>query len=188
MEIVGKVKVVTPAGEVVYVPLGGKVFVNGEEICDPTGIEIPIGCEEPESIESMIQRMVRQVSREVGVKDETLEESEDFDMDDDDDLMDFLTPAEHHALINARELREEEPVERESGKASKRAGDSSGREEDEYPDDTPDSGRARRSVRERDRERDNRGSERRDKEVVDRGEKRGGRSEADSEDAGEGEG
>jgi hypothetical protein len=57
-----------------------------EEIPDPTPIELPIGYEHPESLESMIARMVRIHSEQAAKNElETFEEADDLDMSDDDD-------------------------------------------------------------------------------------------------------
>lgn len=52
-----------------------------EEIPDNTPVEMPLGYEKPESLESMIARMVQDVSRRAKEKGtvETFEEADDFD-------------------------------------------------------------------------------------------------------------
>lgn len=56
---------------------------KGQEIPDPTPIELPIGYKAPETLESMISRMVR-VHSLLAVKEglESFEESDDFDDDE----------------------------------------------------------------------------------------------------------
>jgi len=58
-----------------------------QEIPDPTPVEMPLGYEKPESLESMIARMIRTTSNLAAKTNhvETFEESDDFD-DDDTDL------------------------------------------------------------------------------------------------------
>lgn len=61
---------------------------NRMEIPDQTPVEMPLGYERPESIESMIARMVRSVSEQAGREGaETFEEADDFDMDDDSEIV-----------------------------------------------------------------------------------------------------
>lgn len=74
---------------------------NRLEIPDPTPVEMPLGYEKPESLESMIARMVRNVSlRAEKHGAETFEESDDFDCDDDHD------PVSQYQL---NEMQEEVP-------------------------------------------------------------------------------
>lgn len=60
---------------------------KGAEIPDPTPIELPAGFSIPETIAQSIQRLVRgavsRAAHEQGL--ETFEESEDFDLDDEED-------------------------------------------------------------------------------------------------------
>ena len=67
----------------------GRSILNkeGAEILDPTPVEIPIGFERPESIQSMIRRLVldpqlREELQNQGA--ETFDEADDFDIADDD--------------------------------------------------------------------------------------------------------
>lgn len=61
---------------------------NHEEIPDPTPVEMPIGYEHPESLESMIARLVHNESRRAKSQgQESFEESDDFDMDDDSEII-----------------------------------------------------------------------------------------------------
>lgn len=58
---------------------------NRMEIPDPRPVEMPIGYEHPEPLESMIARMVRLESERAGQQGlETFEEADDFDVDDDE--------------------------------------------------------------------------------------------------------
>lgn len=60
-----------------------------EEMPDPTPVEMPIGYEKPESLESMIARMVRAESALAakGGTMETFEEATDFDDNDEGELV-----------------------------------------------------------------------------------------------------
>lgn len=58
---------------------------HGEQIPDQTPVEIPVGFRQPESLQSMITRLVRAESTraaQLGTH-ETFEESDDFDVDED---------------------------------------------------------------------------------------------------------
>lgn len=59
------------------------------EVPDPTPVEMPVGYEIPESLESMIARMIKSASVRAAQsgKYETLEESDDFGEDDSDELV-----------------------------------------------------------------------------------------------------
>lgn len=59
----------------------------GQEIPDPTPVAMPLGYERPESMESMIARMVRLHISKQAQEDgfETFEEAEDFYAEDDDE-------------------------------------------------------------------------------------------------------
>lgn len=65
---------------------------QGREILDPRPMELAPGAVRPESITSMIQRLVReQISRQaVAEGDESFEEANDFDVED-EDFDDVLT-------------------------------------------------------------------------------------------------
>lgn len=61
---------------------------KGWEVPDPRPMERPIGWTEPESLQSMIARLIRtEVSRQASQAGaETFEEADDFDVDDDPEL------------------------------------------------------------------------------------------------------
>lgn len=66
----------------------GKYNAKGELIPDPTPVEVPVGFGAPESLESMIARLVRVESiraAETGSA-ETFEESDDMDIEEDDPI------------------------------------------------------------------------------------------------------
>lgn len=163
------IKVVDRLGEIFKVPPGGKVFnKEGEEIPDPTPVEMPLGFEHPEPLEMMMARLVRQISYEQGrAGEETIEESDDFDIDDEEDFSELLTDSELRAMNNARELKEEMP-QRDYDEAKRNSRDTGGSEEDGDFDE----GAGRRSYSRGDgeapRERDDSGSESRGEEVDDR--------------------
>lgn len=60
---------------------------NGHEVPDPTPLEIPAGFKRPETLAEQVQRLVRTSVSEWAARnqEETFEESEDFDVGDDDD-------------------------------------------------------------------------------------------------------
>lgn len=60
----------------------------GREILDPTPVEMPVGMKRPESLQQMIQRLVRaQISQQAQQQGfESFEDANDFDIDEEDDL------------------------------------------------------------------------------------------------------
>lgn len=64
-----------------------KFDAQGRELPDATPLEVPAGMRQPESIESMIARMVRGRVSELAAKDglETFDEANDFEVEDDDE-------------------------------------------------------------------------------------------------------
>ena len=66
---------------------------KGEQIPDPTPVEIPVGFSAPEPLESMIARLVRQESFRSGVnaEAETFEEADDLDVDEDDPVSAYVS-------------------------------------------------------------------------------------------------
>lgn len=63
---------------------------RNEEILDTTPVEMPIGYERPESLASMIARMINSTELQRAAQKqglETFEESDDFEMDDDGELV-----------------------------------------------------------------------------------------------------
>lgn len=74
------------------------------EVPDQTPVEMPLGYERPESLESMIARMVRNFSAQAQAHgDETFEEADDFDMNDDSELV---------SPYQLTDMQEEHPYER----------------------------------------------------------------------------
>jgi hypothetical protein len=72
---------------------------------DPTPIELPAGYMHPTPLPELIARMVKEaIEEEKGESYETIEDADDFDVDD-DDLLD-LSPYE------LTELHDEEPLEK----------------------------------------------------------------------------
>ncbi|AXH74145.1 MAG: hypothetical protein [Microviridae sp.] len=73
------------------IPKGGSIYVDGSQYCDPTPIEMPLGYQVPESLESMIARMCTdrvmqmELARQNSGQDSE-EEADDFEVDGDDDL------------------------------------------------------------------------------------------------------
>lgn len=74
----------------------------GQEIPDPTPVSMPLGYEKPESLESMVQRMVRiHISKQADVEGfETFEEAEDFYAEDEDEEL-------PHTQYQFNEMQEE---------------------------------------------------------------------------------
>lgn len=101
--------------------------VNGQQVLENTPVEIPIGCQVPESLEMQMMRMIRQeVSRAaVALGHESLDEAYDFEVSEDDSYEEELTPAELHAMVHARELTEEVPRVRERNGSRKESADKS---------------------------------------------------------------
>lgn len=63
---------------------------KGEVIPKKTPVSIPVGFQKPESLQSMIARMVRLESKRVeaaGAAAETFEEADDFDVDDEKSII-----------------------------------------------------------------------------------------------------
>lgn len=60
---------------------------RGREIPDQTPVELPAGCKVPESLDSMIARMVRGHVSELAAKEgmETFEEANDFELEEEDE-------------------------------------------------------------------------------------------------------
>jgi len=60
---------------------------QNREVLDKTPVEMPLGYEKPESLESMIARMIRTTSVQAAKAGfETAEEADDFDDDDEGEL------------------------------------------------------------------------------------------------------
>lgn len=142
------IKVVTPDGQVVHVPPGSSVYVDGAQLCDPTPVELPLGFEHPESLESMMIRMIRQVSRgQADIGEESLDDANDFDVDEEDVLEDTYTDSELSAIMAAPEMREQVLKEKDRGRTES---DTRTRESEEEVDDG-DRGTQSRPGRDRDR-------------------------------------
>lgn len=164
------IKVVTPDGQIVHVPPGSSVYVDGAQVPDPTPVAMPLGFERPESLESMMLRLVHAVSRgQADIGEESIDDANDFDVDDDDVLEDTFTDSELHAILSTPEMREQflrEDKENEGGReADSDSRASRGREADDRSDEGVGRGREGDRVRDRGRERDSRGAARRDKGV-----------------------
>lgn len=75
----------------IKIPRGGSVYINGEQFCDPTPIEMPLGYQVPESLESMIARMCTdrvmqmELAKQNGGQD-TEEEADDFEVSTAEDI------------------------------------------------------------------------------------------------------
>lgn len=73
------------------------------EIPDPTPVEMPLGYERPESLQSMIARMVRTFSDQAQKEGaESFEEADDFDIDDDSEIV---------SPYQMNDMQEERPYE-----------------------------------------------------------------------------
>lgn len=84
-----KYRVDPETGEVI-----ARIGEDGQEYLDPTPIAVPAGFKEPESMQSIIQRLVRTGISEMAAANgaETFEEADDFDVED--ELDDPNTPFE----------------------------------------------------------------------------------------------
>lgn len=90
-----------------------------EEIPDNTPVEMPLGYEKPESLESMIARMVDSVSRRAkeSGKVETFEESDDFDDDETELTSPYqMTDMEEEYPRNGKLERAPKPTEKATAK------------------------------------------------------------------------
>lgn len=102
---------------------------NREEIPDPTPVEMPIGYEHPESLESMIARLVRVESqRAVASGEESFEESDDFDVDDDNEL------TSEYQMSNMQEEYVDESAREASRKSPAKAAGAPKEEKKEEPE------------------------------------------------------
>ena len=89
---------------------------NNREIMDQTPVAMPVGFEKPESLQSMIKRMVKNekaMEEEFG-QVETMEEADDFDVDESEDLHPEVTQYTLEDVIeeipaNVNDAREPEP-------------------------------------------------------------------------------
>jgi len=84
---------------------------HGEELPDPTPVEIPAGFKEPESIQQLIARLVRVHVSDAAARHgfETVDEANDFDVDEEEFpetkyevLGDERISEEHQRAIDAR--------------------------------------------------------------------------------------
>lgn len=112
--------------------------VNGQQVLENTPVELPIGAVYDEPLEVKMARMIREeVSRAATAAGrESLDEAYDFEVDDDDSFEDSLTPAELHAMVHARELKDEfpkayQPKEKQDVRERAGAGEESSRDSDE---------------------------------------------------------
>lgn len=143
---------------------------RGEELPDPTPVEIPAGCQRPETLNEQIARLVRtQMSVLAGQRGlETFEESFDFDVDDDDEL-----PLTGHELVA---MKLEIGKNGEGADGDSRDGEVSGDDSRRGADGA--SGRGKRRSVEDDGGEDDRDIEERERRGTPR--TRGGRSRGDS--------
>jgi len=71
---------------------------DGKELLDQTPVAIPVGFKKPESLQDQIRRLIRMEQYQALVNSgeaESLEESDDFDIDE--DMPDFSSPWELQA-------------------------------------------------------------------------------------------
>lgn len=185
------VKVVMASGEIVHVPPGSMVYVDGECVPDPTPVEMPLGYERPESLESMMMRLIHQVSRgQADIGEESLDDANDFDVDDDDLLEDTFTDAELSAIMATKEMKEQflhEQEEKKRVESERASRNSAGGEEDDDVDVGARKSGKGDDVRRGSGKRDSRGAARRDKAVERGGKNRRDESSEDSADDFEGD-
>lgn len=91
-----------------------EIAADGSEVCDPRPIEVPLHMKAPESITDMIRRLVRTEVSGAAVERgaESFEESNDFDVDD-DDFFDPVSPYEDR--IQVPPVVDADPGEPEGG-------------------------------------------------------------------------
>lgn len=84
---------------------------KGQEMPDQTPLELPVGYRQPETLQAMIQRMVR-IHSLAAVQDglESFEDADDFDADDDE-------PVSEHQMT---QMQEETPRHRENKNTDRR--------------------------------------------------------------------
>lgn len=185
------IKVVTADGQVVHVPPGSSVFVDGMQVPDPTPVEMPLGFERPESLESMLVRLVHQVSRgQADIGEESIDDANDFDVDDEELMDEVFTDAEYAAIMATPEMKEQFLRAEEEKKRGESERDSGSREIGEE-DERGGEGHRGRNGRDGDGKRRQKGnrerSERRSEGVARRDSRRRDYVEEDSEDFGEGD-
>lgn len=86
-------------------PKGGKIHsARGAEILDTTPIEVPLHYRRPESLEEKLKRVVHnELSQAAAAREmETFEESDDFDVEDDQDTL----PSKYEMT----DMQEEQPL------------------------------------------------------------------------------
>lgn len=97
---------------------------NRLEIPDPTPVEMPIGYHHPETLQAMIARMVRFESdraKEHGL--ETFEESDDFDVDDDSEIVSPYQMSEmQEEFVHRKEETDEHASDVRQGNAESATG------------------------------------------------------------------
>lgn len=95
----------TSSGEIP--PKGGKIHsARGAEILDTTPVEVPLHYRRPETLEEKLKRVVHnELSMAASARDmETFEESDDFDVEDDQDTL----PSKYEMT----DMQEEQPLMR----------------------------------------------------------------------------
>lgn len=126
---------------------------DGKEIPDPTPIQIPAGFKRPESLIDQMRRLIRtdvsQFAEQQGA--ESFEESNDFDMDDDDAELRTTSYEEMHEEV-PREQREPRSDKVSPKKGATREVDEDDRGSDDRVDDEPAPRRDEDTNRRRDRE------------------------------------
>ena len=112
-----------------------EALYNGQEHPDPTPLEVPIGHQQPESLEASMQRFIKQeVAAHYGAQGAgSFEEEDDFDVPDE--------PDDPLSRYEQTEMQEEAPIVRPETVAPKETADG---EDDAPPDDAgkPKSGSA----------------------------------------------
>lgn len=102
---------------------------RGEELCDPTPLEIPIGAQRPESLTDQIRRMIRNEMSEQAEEEgnESFREANDFEVAEEDDPEAYLSPYEVVGM--QEEILDEQERSDESAEDSGGSADGKGRSE-----------------------------------------------------------
>lgn len=99
---------------------------NRFEVPDSTPVELPVGCEHPESLEAMIARMIRvEAHKALGEGLESFDEADDFDVEDDGELV------SEYQMKDMQEEYYERPISRVERESDNRKSEGDGKKKPE---------------------------------------------------------
>lgn len=109
---------------------------HGRELCNPVPLEVDVSLQKPLSLKERVQRLLRnELSQQVSAQGfETFEESQDFDVYDDFDVPEALTPYEATLMAAERPLEPGENPSEERPAQTSQPAPSSSPENPENPD------------------------------------------------------